>query len=127
MGNQLTAKAPPPLHLVLVGLDAAGKTALLYRLALAEFVEPVPTRGSNAETVRLALGGARRRVRLQLWDVGGVEKLRPLWRSFTRRTDGLVFVVDASAPERLEETRCGDGGWIRPRSSSIDPVFVRMF
>lgn len=42
---------------------------------------------------------------LQVWDVGGQEKLRPLWKSYTRRTDGLVFVVDAAEAERMEEAK----------------------
>ncbi|KAB7507711.1 ADP-ribosylation factor-like protein 4A [Armadillidium nasatum] len=40
-----------------------------------------------------------------VWDVGGQDKLRPLWRSYTRGTDGIVFVVDATDGERLEEAR----------------------
>ncbi|XP_069983822.1 ADP-ribosylation factor-like protein 4A [Penaeus vannamei] len=41
-----------------------------------------------------------------IWDVGGQEKIRPLWRSYTRCTDGIVFVVDSVDIERLEEARC---------------------
>ncbi|XP_068214380.1 ADP-ribosylation factor-like protein 4A [Palaemon carinicauda] len=41
-----------------------------------------------------------------IWDVGGQEKIRPLWRSYTRCTDGIVFVVDSVDMERLEEARC---------------------
>ncbi len=40
-----------------------------------------------------------------LWDVGGQEKTRPLWRSYTRCTDGIIFVVDSSDAERLEEAK----------------------
>ena len=40
-----------------------------------------------------------------VWDVGGQEKTRPLWRSYTRCTDGIIFVVDSSDPERLEEAK----------------------
>ncbi|XP_005394556.1 PREDICTED: ADP-ribosylation factor-like protein 4D [Chinchilla lanigera] len=111
MGNHLAELAPAPLlppvpalHVVVVGLDAAGKTSLLYRLKFQEFVRSAPTRGFNTEKIRVPLGGARG-VTLRVWDVGGQEKLRPLWRSYTRRTDGLVFVVDAAEAERLEEAR----------------------
>ncbi|CAL8304954.1 unnamed protein product [Lota lota] len=113
MGNQLTDMAPSApflpsfqsLHIVIVGLDSAGKTSLLYRLKLQEFVNTIPTKGFNTEKIRVALGGSSRAISFQVWDVGGQEKLRPLWRSFTRRTDGMVFVVDASEPERVEEAR----------------------
>ena len=40
-----------------------------------------------------------------IWDVGGQDKLRPLWRSYTRCTDGIIFVVDSSKQERLEEAK----------------------
>ena len=41
-----------------------------------------------------------------VWDVGGAERVRPLWRSYTRATNALVFVVDSSSSDdRLEEAR----------------------
>ena len=41
-----------------------------------------------------------------VWDVGGQDKLRPLWRSYTRCTDGIIFVVDSTTrAERLEEAK----------------------
>lgn len=113
MGNHLTqlASSAPSclpgfhsLHVVVVGLDSAGKTSLLYRLKLKEFVETIPTKGFNTEKVRVAVGPSRS-VSFQVWDVGGQEKLRPLWKSYTRRTDGLVFVVDSAELERMEEAR----------------------
>ncbi|CAM4706682.1 ADP-ribosylation factor-like protein 4D [Caretta caretta] len=113
MGNQLAEIAPAPaflphfqaLHVVVIGLDAAGKTSLLYRLKFKEFVKSAaPTKGFNTEKIRVPLGGSRA-IAFQVWDVGGQEKLRPLWKSYTRRTDGLVFVVDSAEGERMEEAR----------------------
>lgn len=40
-----------------------------------------------------------------VWDVGGQDKLRPLWRSYTRCTDGIIFVVDSTKEDRLEEAK----------------------
>ena len=40
-----------------------------------------------------------------IWDVGGQDKTRPLWRSYTRATDAIIFVVDSSNKERLEEAK----------------------
>ncbi|XP_070583106.1 ADP-ribosylation factor-like protein 4D [Erythrolamprus reginae] len=109
MGNQL-APLPPflphlqALHVVIVGLDAAGKTSLLYRLKFQEFIKSAPTKGFNMEKIRVPLGTSRI-ITFQVWDVGGQEKLRPLWKSYMRRTDGVVFVVDSAEVERLEEAR----------------------
>ena len=113
MGNHLSDMAPRApaflpalhsLHVVVIGLDSAGKTSLLYRLKLKEFVETIPTKGFNTEKVRVAVGTSRR-ASFQVWDVGGHEQLRPLWKSYTRRTDGMVFVVDSTELERMEEAR----------------------
>ncbi|XP_071357545.1 ADP-ribosylation factor-like protein 4D [Trachinotus anak] len=114
MGNQLTEIAPntpflpsfQSLHVVVIGLDSAGKTSLLYRLKLQEFVETIPTKGFNMERIKVPMGNAKTNTTMfQVWDVGGQEKLRPLWKSYTRRTDGLVFVVDAAETERMEEAK----------------------
>ena len=40
-----------------------------------------------------------------VWDVGGQDKTRPLWRSYTRCTDGIIFVVDSRDTDRLEEAK----------------------
>lgn len=114
MGNQLTEIAPntpflpsfQSLHVVVIGLDSAGKTSLLYRLKLREFVETIPTKGFNMERIKVQMGNTKTNTTaFQVWDVGGQEKLRPLWKSYTRRTDGLVFVVDAAETERMEEAK----------------------
>ncbi|KAL7379256.1 hypothetical protein ABVT39_024965 [Epinephelus coioides] len=114
MGNQLTEIAPntpflpsfQSLHVVVIGLDSAGKTSLLYRLKLREFVETIPTKGFNMERIKVPMGNSKTNTTtFQVWDVGGQDKLRPLWKSYTRRTDGLVFVVDAAEAERMEEAK----------------------
>ncbi|XP_022620652.1 ADP-ribosylation factor-like protein 4D [Seriola dumerili] len=114
MGNHFTEIAPntpflpsfQSLHVVVIGLDSAGKTSLLYRLKLQEFVETIPTKGFNMERIKVAMGNIKTNTTtFQVWDVGGQEKLRPLWKSYTRRTDGLVFVVDAAETERMEEAK----------------------
>ncbi|XP_006010535.1 ADP-ribosylation factor-like protein 4D [Latimeria chalumnae] len=112
MGNHFTEIAPntpflpnfQSLHVVVIGLDSAGKTSLLYRLKLKEFVKSIPTKGFNTEKIKMMVGTSRS-ITFQVWDVGGQEKLRPLWKSYTRRTDGMVFVVDSTELERMEEAK----------------------
>lgn len=38
-------------------------------------------------------------------DVGGQDKIRPLWRHYYTGTQGLVFVVDSQDTERIDEAR----------------------
>ncbi|XP_069504720.1 ADP-ribosylation factor-like protein 4A [Ambystoma mexicanum] len=91
-------------HIVILGLDCAGKSTVLYRLQFNEFVNTVPTKGFNAEKIKVRLGKSKG-VTFHFWDVGGQEKLRPLWKSYTRCTDGIVFVVDSVDTERMEEAK----------------------
>jgi len=86
-------------HCAMIGLDSAGKTTVLYRLKFNQYMNTAPTIGFNCEKVRFH-GSS-----FTLWDVGGQDKLRPLWRSYTRCTDGIIFVVDSCKEERLEEAK----------------------
>ncbi|NXT28508.1 ARF4 factor, partial [Syrrhaptes paradoxus] len=54
---------------VLVGLDAAGKTTILYKLKLGEIVTTIPTIGFNVETVEY------KNICFTVWDVGGQDKI----------------------------------------------------
>ncbi|XP_037033510.1 ADP-ribosylation factor-like protein 4C [Bradysia coprophila] len=92
------------MHIVMLGLDSAGKTTALYRLKFDQYLNTVPTIGFNCEKVRGQVGRAKG-AQFLVWDVGGQEKLRPLWRSYTRCTDGIVFVLDSVDIERMEEAK----------------------
>eukprot|EP01012_Entosiphon_sulcatum_P063010 TRINITY_DN8988_c0_g1_i1.p1 TRINITY_DN8988_c0_g1~~TRINITY_DN8988_c0_g1_i1.p1 ORF type:complete len:235 (-),score=64.05 TRINITY_DN8988_c0_g1_i1:145-849(-) len=85
----------PELRALLFGLDEAGKTQLLYRLKLGELVQTIPTIGFNVENL------SHKGVQVTIWDVGGQEKVRPLWRHYTATSRAVVFVVDAADPARL--------------------------
>jgi len=54
----------------------AGKSTILYKLQLGEVVVTIPTIGFNVETVRFG------RNSFTMWDVGGQDKIRPLWRYY---------------------------------------------
>lgn len=92
------------LHVVMLGLDSAGKTTALYRLKFDQYLNTVPTIGFNCEKVKGTTGRAKG-INFLVWDVGGQEKLRPLWKSYTRCTDGIVFVLDSVDVERMEEAK----------------------
>ncbi|XP_029007385.1 uncharacterized protein LOC114855985 isoform X1 [Betta splendens] len=93
--SRFTSKTP--VRILMVGLDAAGKTTLLYRMKLSEVVTTVPTIGFNVETVEY------RNISFTVWDVGGQTIIRPLWRHYYTNTQGLIFVVDSNDPERVKE------------------------
>jgi len=84
-------------RILMVGLDAAGKTTILYKLKLGEIVTTIPTIGFNVETVQY------KKINFTVWDVGGQDKIRPLWRHYYQNTQGLIFVVDSNDRDRIGE------------------------
>jgi len=87
------------IRILMVGLDAAGKTTILYKLKLGENVTTIPTIGFNVETVEY------KNVNFTVWDVGGQDKIRPLWRHYFMNTQALIFVVDCNDRDRVAEAR----------------------
>jgi ADP-ribosylation factor protein 6 len=129
MGGQLSKMmgkifGSKEMRLLMLGLDAAGKTTILYKLKLGQDVTTIPTVGFNVETVTY------KNVKFNVWDVGGQDKIRPLWRHYfsgkshhqenpnllrsqigllirprNLGTQGLIFVIDSSDRNRIEEAR----------------------
>ncbi|OAF70584.1 ADP-ribosylation factor [Intoshia linei] len=104
MGNIFYAikqflKIKKEVRILMVGLDAAGKTTILYKLKLGEIVTTIPTIGFNVESVEY------KNISFTVWDVGGQDKIRPLWRHYFQNTQALIFVVDANDRERMTEVK----------------------
>ncbi|EDO48359.1 predicted protein [Nematostella vectensis] len=87
------------MRILMVGLDAAGKTTILYKLKLGEIVTTIPTIGFNVESVEY------KNISFTVWDVGGQDKIRPLWRHYFQNTQGLIYVVDSNDRERVNESK----------------------
>jgi len=84
-----------PLRILMVGLDNAGKTTILYKLKIGEVVTTIPTIGFNVETVEY------KNLKFTVWDVGGQESIRTLWKHYYQNTDGVIFVVDSNDTKRI--------------------------
>ncbi|KAL0223151.1 hypothetical protein P9112_002541 [Eukaryota sp. TZLM1-RC] len=87
------------LQFLMVGLDAAGKSTVLFRLRDNETYDTLPTIGFNVEDIRF------RNLTFTLYDVGGQDKIRPLWRHYFARTEAVIFVVDSSDEARLPDAK----------------------
>lgn len=83
--------------LLMVGLDAAGKTTILYKLKLGEVISSIPTIGFNVEQV------SYKNLKMNIWDIGGQDKIRKLWKHYYDSCDGLIFVIDSNDAKRLPE------------------------
>lgn len=82
-------------RVLMLGLDNAGKTTILYHLKLNENIQAIPTIGFNVESVKVE------GMSLQIWDVGGQTTIRHLWDRYFQGSDAVVFVVDSTDTERL--------------------------
>lgn len=87
------------VRILILGLDNAGKTTLLYRLKIGEVVTTVPTIGFNVESVTY------KNLNFNVWDLGGQTSIRPYWRCYYANTAAVIFVIDATDKERLETAR----------------------
>ncbi|KAL7748948.1 Arf GTPase arl1 [Sorochytrium milnesiophthora] len=83
------------VRILILGLDGAGKTTILYRLQIGEVVTTIPTIGFNVETV------AHRNIKFQVWDLGGQTSIRPYWRCYYANTDAIIYVVDSCDKDRM--------------------------
>jgi len=84
-------------RIVVLGLDAAGKTTILYKLNLNETVTTIPTIGFNVEAVKY------KNINFTCWDIGGQKKIRALWHHYYHDTDAVIFVVDSNDRDRIDE------------------------
>jgi len=108
-----------PQRIVMLGLDNGGKTTILYKLKMGEVVSTTPTIGFNVETV------TRKNVTFSVWDVGGQDQIRGLWRHYFLNTQAVIFVVDSNDPTRLREAR--DELWKVLESPELSNAVVLVF
>ena len=106
-------------RILILGLDGAGKTTILYRLQVGEVVTTIPSIlyrkikkkcknsihfthlylklaiGFNVETVTF------KNLKFQVWDLGGQTSIRPYWRCYYSNTDAIIYVVDSMDRDRI--------------------------
>ena len=82
-------------RILVLGLDNAGKTTILYKMQVGTVVSTIPTIGFNVETV------SHKNVKFQVWDLGGQTSIRPYWRCYYPNTQAIIYVVDSSDVERI--------------------------
>ncbi|CAK9043001.1 unnamed protein product [Durusdinium trenchii] len=82
----------------MLGLDNAGKTTILQKMTEGDISHIMPTQGFNIKSIM------QDGFKLNVWDIGGQEAIRPYWSNYFENTDALVYVVDSSDSRRLEES-----------------------
>jgi small GTP-binding protein len=85
------------VRMLMVGLDASGKTTVLYNLKTGETIKTIPTIGFNVESLDY------KGLNFTVWDIGGQYAIRKLWKHYYNNSDGIIFVIDSADVERIEE------------------------
>ena len=85
--------------IIILGMQNAGKTTILYHLSLGLFVQTTPTIGSNVEELKY------NNISIQAWDLGGQESARSFWDAYFINTDAVIFVIDSQDTEYSEESK----------------------
>jgi ADP-ribosylation factor-like protein 1 len=105
-------------RILILGLDAAGKTTILYRLQLGEVVSTAPTIGFHVEELTY------KNVSFSVWDLGGQSSLRRCWRGYFSNTAAVVFVVDCVDRDRFPVARAELDECLREPDLAAVPLLV---
>merc|ERR1712083_1252095 len=100
--ERMGAVSTKEVRILVAGLDAAGKTTILYKLKkgqkrAGDTVNTIPTMNFNVESCRY------KGIKFSAWDVGGQDSIRPLWRHYYTGTQGLIYVVDSNDINRIRK------------------------
>eukprot|EP00056_Hartaetosiga_gracilis_P011735 m.179484 g.179484 ORF g.179484 m.179484 type:complete len:247 (-) comp13569_c0_seq1:134-874(-) len=87
------------VRVLMNGLDASGKTTVLYQMKLGKLIDVVPTVGFNVETIDTE--GRE----VTFWDVGLRSGAKTLLYHYMHDTDVLLFVIDSHDKERIGEAK----------------------
>ncbi|XP_058627640.1 ADP-ribosylation factor-like protein 13B isoform X5 [Onychostoma macrolepis] len=104
--------------LVMVGLDNAGKTATVRGIQGESPLDVAPTVGFSK--VDLKQG----KFEVTIFDLGGGKRIRGIWKNYYSESYGVVFVVDSSDVQRIQETRDTMAEVLRHPRIAGKPVLV---
>lgn len=85
--------------LAMVGLDNAGKTAAVKGIQGEPPEDVAPTVGFSRSEMKMG------KFDVTVFDLGGGKRIRGIWKNYYAESYGIIFVVDSSDPERLEEAK----------------------
>uniref|UniRef100_J3LPF7 Uncharacterized protein n=2 Tax=Oryza brachyantha TaxID=4533 RepID=J3LPF7_ORYBR len=93
-------------HVLILGVDKAGKTTLLEKIKSTylkgEGLTPdriVPTVGLNIGRIEDA------NAKLVFWDLGGQVGLRTIWEKYYQEAHAIIYVIDAAAASSFEDAK----------------------
>ncbi|XP_058103898.1 uncharacterized protein LOC131247942 [Magnolia sinica] len=112
-------------HVLILGIDKAGKTTLLEKLkTLYSNLEGLPP-DRIVPTVGLNIGRIEgTKNKLVFWDLGGQIGLRTIWEKYYEEAHAIIYVIDASCPSRFEDSKSALEKVLRHEDLRGAPVLV---
>mmetsp|Transcript_1343 Transcript_1343/g.2400 ORF Transcript_1343/g.2400 Transcript_1343/m.2400 type:complete len:234 (-) Transcript_1343:1508-2209(-) len=116
--------SPQNFHVLIIGIDSAGKTTLLenikrnYGAGGLPSDKITPTIGMNLAKIRY--DGAQ----VIFWDLGGQSKMRAMWEKYYMEANAVIYVVDSANEARIEEARFAFDNMLEDPSLSQTPVLI---
>lgn len=93
-------------RITILGLPYSGKTTFLYLLQSGEIVRTIPSIGFNVETVHVKTASGKS-FKMTGWDIGTSSDSASLYglvRFYTFSTEAIIWIVDASDRNTLQES-----------------------
>jgi len=105
-------------RVLMLGLDGAGKSTILYKLKLGEVRHLTPTIGFNVESIEY------QNIKFTVWDMAGQARIRKLWHHYYQNAKGLIFVLDTNDVPRIPEAAKELANLIKEPELAGIPVLV---
>jgi len=115
---------PVEYTIPILGPEDAGKTTWLEKVKKLhnnDGLPPekiMPTVGLNIGKIKV--GGAL----IRFWDLGGEKSLRPIWNKYIEDANALIYCVDASNPDKLEDAKETFDSLMSRRELELLPVLI---
>jgi len=112
-------------HVLILGIDKAGKTTLLEKLkTMYSDSEGLPP-DRIVPTVGLNIGRAEAlKSKLVFWDLGGQIGLRTIWEKYYEEAHAVIYVVDAACQSRFEDTKSALEKVLRHEDLQGAPILI---
>ena len=128
MGNKLslTKNKKPKIGVLMLGLDGSGKTSLLYGLKDGSLQNYPATIGFNHEVIEW------NELPFNVWECGGHQNCRALWRHFFFGAHAIIFVIDSTDRKRLgflskKKSKLLVNGYIRQYQNKLPSELYDIF
>eukprot|EP01083_Nonionella_stella_P079030 216589_1 len=99
MLSWLCCREKKPIKIAMIGLDGSGKTSLTYLMKNETPSFILPTYGFTSHIIPIQF----KNYQICLFDLGGSATIRGYWDNYYSEVHCVIFVIDASDPDRFDE------------------------